>query len=236
MSDSTETPYVVSVKKAAGFSQYSHARLQVSVGGANHEGAKLAAMVAWMAARFEHVTICVNDTLQRHNLCFEKGLPDAMATSLTHGHGDQWIARHKAILDTLPHYRISRWEEWRSSADYAPLHRDICALYDTQPDMHTAINACVADFWERRCKRLGFTEDFKLPNFQRHSRAYLLEEMAVFTLMFRAGVAADVYPGSITLPFAIMEKHLPAAGPAGFGDKVFTHLSLVHKAGTKAAS
>lgn len=205
-------PYTVVVKKARGYSDYDTARLQISVGQPYHEGDKFAATVEWAQSRFEKVIICVNDTLQRHNLRFEKGLPDVMALRMTEQQGREWVDRNLSSIKNLSNYEIQHWEEWRKRPSYEALLEKNQHLYDGQKHTRDCIDAIIKDFWDRRIKRQGFSEEEKFVYFHQHSTNYFLEELTVFQMMFSELDAADIYPGSCLLPMVLAQKPFTRIG------------------------
>lgn len=222
-------PYTVKVKSGAGWRGYNTARLQISVGQAYHEGDKLEATLDWANARFEKVVICVNDTLQRFNHCFEQGMPEKFALLLSKEQGDKWLERNAAVIGTLKNCEIHRWDEWRELPAYTAELERAQKLYAEEADFREAVEWNINDFWSRRKTRLGFTEDYRYASFAKFSKQYLLEEVAAFFLMFEKERAADVYPGSFLLPNQIGAKYCPHFDGANMGYRGFTRIDFSRK-------
>lgn len=191
--------YTVKVKNGAGWRAYDQARLQISVGQEYHEGEKLLATLQWAAERFEKVIICVNDTLQRHNFEFEGQTP-AQAFATAEAAGRQWIERNFSLISRVPRREIIRWEEWRTDPAYAAGLEIMNRLYDENRNFRTDVENEAESFWTRALKRDQAPAAERHDDFKRHSTAYLLEECAVFQLMFARDRAVDIYPGSTLLP------------------------------------
>jgi hypothetical protein len=79
--------YAVKPKGGADWQRFDTVRLEISVGQQYHEGQKMAATLAWARTRFRGVAVLVNDTLQRFNLMFDKGLSEAEAFRRTQADG-----------------------------------------------------------------------------------------------------------------------------------------------------
>ncbi|MCB1320483.1 MAG: tRNA-dependent cyclodipeptide synthase [Rhodospirillales bacterium] len=222
----TEPSYTVKVKSGAGWRAFDTARLQISVGQAYHEGEKFAATIDWVRDRFKKVIICVNDTLQRHNLRFEHGMPESTALRLTQDHGMAWVARNMPVIETLKDFEIHHWDSWRALPEYAGQFAEIQSLYENKPDVRDAIEAEVIEFWARRTKRLGVNEDYRLPSFRKHAIDYLIEETAAFFLMFKRNTATDVYPGSVLIPCLLGQTYCPEIKPGLLGARAFTRIDF----------
>lgn len=207
--------YAVKVKNGAGWRDFDVARFQISVGQPYHEGDKLEASLAWAGHRFGRIHVCVNDTLQRYNHMHQNGLSENQAFDLCRKHGDGWIIRNQSLLSSSPNVEIHRWEDWRNRPDYQTAHSQIRALFDQNPEFRGAVDQSVRAFWNRRRKNNSLADATKFAEFYRYSRDYLLEEAAVFSLMFEDQAAADIYPGTLLLPCEIFKgRHVPGV-PAG---------------------
>lgn len=191
--------YTLKVKNGAGWRAFDKARLQISVGQDYHEGEKLLATLEWVNGRFEKVIICVNDTLQRHNFEFDGHAPD-QAYEQSLAAGQEWIARNQGMIDQLNDYEIIRWEEWRADPAYEHGLGVMRRLYAENSGFRKEVDDEVSGFWSRMLKREDAPDSFRFETFRRHSLSYLLEECAIFQLMFARDTAVDIYPGSTLLP------------------------------------
>ena len=212
--------YAVKVKTGAGWSDFDTARLQISVGQQYHEGDKLKATFNWVGQRFDKVIICVNDTLQRFNYEMD-GMSPEDAFNRSEAKGREWIERNIETIRGLPNYTIHRWEDWRSKPEYQNNLDKVYDLYENNPSFRAALDQNISDFWSRQDRP---AEEFE--RFQEISKHYLLEETAVFSMMFDNEEAADIYPGSILLPCTTFQgKHLDGA-PQGLNMGHFTRIDF----------
>lgn len=218
--------YAVKVKNGAGWRSYGTVRLQISVGQPYHEGDKLAATLDWVRHRFDHVVICVNDTLQRFNFRFEDGLSDEAAFKKAHDAGTAWIERNRHIIETLPSVELHRWEDWKARPEFANAKLTTDAFYQSNREFHEAIQANVTAFWRRQNFSEGLTGQYRFAEFERYARAYLLEETAVFSMMFRDHQAVDVYPGSVLLPCVLFQGRRVEGAPDGLERGAFTRIDF----------
>lgn len=172
--------------RGASWRKYDVARFQISVGQAYHEGLAFSKTADWASRNFTKVIVCVNDTLQRFN---GPGAKEA---------GSAWIERNKNIISTLPDVEIIRWDQWLDHPDFADKHAEVKNLYKKDPAFREAVDLEAMTFAVRqKSNNMGASIE--------RSQLYLLEECAVFQIMFRTP-AADIYPGSSLLPCQIFKE------------------------------
>ena len=191
--------YQVKVKNGAGWRQYNNCRLQISVGQPYHEGQKLLATLDWVDERFDKKIICVNDTLQRHNFEFQGHSPEE-AFRLSQEAGREWIEQNYAAIRSLDNLEIIRWEKWRREDAYEHGLDTMKRLYREKETFREEVDNEMKSFWQRALKKDPDLDPSLFDTFKKHSLSYLLEECAVFQLMFAREDAVDIYPGSTLLP------------------------------------
>ncbi len=199
--------YAVRVKNGAGWRAYEAARLQISVGMPYHEGEKFLAVAAWTAKRFDRVIVCVNDTLQRFNFLYENpGMAEDEAARLMLRAGREWVERNIRAMEFLPGLSLYRWDEWKKIPGYAAHKQAIDGLYDSNPDFRKALDDNVREHWQRQLKNNAAGAD-SFHSFARWSTQYLLEETAVFGIMYAQDRAADIYPGTLLAPVDFLQEN-----------------------------
>lgn len=171
--------YKICVNRKAPWQNYSHCRLQISVGKERYEGEKFKALCEWAAARFDHVTLIVSDTLQRHNYRHQLGCDAASAWKISRIEGNRWLERNREALELLPNKTIIRWDD---------LLEDIQFLEVTTTELAQALDKTINEFWKRNP-----SENYL--DFYQHSKMFLLEELSVFSYLFE-DPAIDVYAGA----------------------------------------
>ena len=174
--------YKICINRKAPWRNYETCRLQISVGKPRYEGEKFRALCEWASHRFGHVIYIVSDTLQRHNILYETGCSPAVAWKLSRHAGDAWLARNGAAMSLSRNADIVRWDDLLHHPAFMPL--------TPMPDLEGALAATIGDFWRRHGHDGNPT-----PLFTRHSRAFLLEELGVFSFLFD-DPAIDIYAGS----------------------------------------
>jgi tRNA-dependent cyclodipeptide synthase len=188
-------PYKVIFKNRVAWQGASEARLQISVGKPSVDGDKFFALCEWAAARFPRVVLIVSDTLQRHNLVFERALQPEDAHAESARLGEQWLIRNRTAIQLLKNPQILRWDEVlqepRTERALAKLRQHVGSSDQFRSALVSTTNA----LWLRN---EGKSPIFTAPNrecFHRQSREFLLEELAVFAWLCQ-GDGLDVYPGS----------------------------------------
>lgn len=214
--DNSNSVCDVKVKRADGYKNHSAARFHISVGKDNHEHPKFKATMDWAMSNFDRIIICVNDTLQRHNFLFE-GEDPKTAYQHARGAGDEWIKRNINFgMRQSDRFEVKRWSDWITKEDFAIKRDEVLQALRDNPSMNEQIDAEIKSFWSRVQKREGISGDFDFSNFQIHSREYLLEECAAFSIMFEEELAADVYPGGSLLPCRLFKPDDQKSSEHGF--------------------
>ncbi len=217
--------YAVKVKNGAVWQDSHDCRLQISVGMPYHEGSKFEATLNWAKDRYNHVEICVNDTLQRFNYMFDPGMNEEEAWAKTLADGDNWLKRNMPYIHGLADYAVYRWEDWRGRDEFPAAKNAVEQLYKGNREFKLAIDENISEFWARKVAR-NETSRRHFSAFFRHSLAYLLEETAVFSMMFNAHEAVDVYPGTTLLPCVIFQGRHVENAPAGLGKGHFARIDF----------
>ena len=221
--------YQVKVKNGAGWRAYDICRLQISVGQSYHEGEKLSATLDWINDRFDKNIICVNDTLQRHNIEFQGHSSDE-AFQLSQEAGREWIERNYKAITSLDNFEIIRWESWRQDPSYEYGLEVMNRLYRDKESFRQEVNEEMYSFWERALKKDQTLDPSQFEKFKTHSLRYLLEECAVFQLMFAREEAVDIYPGSTLLPCKVAREKEKLGPKKGLGVRGYTRIDFRRKA------
>ena len=221
----------VKVKRADGYKDHSTARFHISVGKENHEHPKFKATMAWAMDNFDRIIICVNDTLQRHNFLFEGETPQS-AYEHARRAGDEWVKRNINFgMQQSSRFEVKRWSDWITREEFAVKRDEVLQAIRDNAWMEEAIEKEIESFWKRAKKRGSISGDFDFAKFQIHSREYLLEECAAFSIMFDEDVAADVYPGSSLLPCTLFKPAEQKSAGTNYG---FTRIEFKDEQSSKS--
>lgn len=187
-------PYKVFVKDKCPWQLYKKARLQISMVNPKHDGDKFFALAEWAAARFDHVNLIVSDTLHRHNIAFQVGCDAILARQASLELGEQWLLRNQHAIALIPRKTIIRWDHYTNHSDYNAAHKYIGELYKLNDKFRNSVIEKAHEFSFRNY--LGANDNPASDALIETSINYILEEIAVFSLMFRDERAVDIYPGS----------------------------------------
>lgn len=208
--------YKVKVKNGNDWKEHDTCCLDISVGKDYHEDGKLKSTIGWAKHRFNHVAIAVNDTLQRFNDMFERGMTEEAAMDNAQKEGDAWIERNKEILDELPSYEIFRWNDWTGRSDFPEKFERAQFLFQQNEEFQNNINEQIENLWNRRSaenpKIAGRKSEFFFMSYM-----YLMEETAVFSMMAEERNDIHVYPGSFMKIWGnIQDENLPGLASRKF--------------------
>jgi hypothetical protein len=140
--------------------------------------------------------------------------------------GSEWISRHRPLLSRLPGCEISRWNEWLTHPGFSPALEQTSALYEHHQGFRDAVCANIGALWSRKLGSSSVYAEEHFPHFFDLSKQYILEETAVFSLMFRERPAVDIYPGTLLFMWGLFaEGSLPGA-PEGLEKGCFTRIDF----------
>lgn len=223
-------PLVVKVKSGQStdrWQDFKVARLHISVGQEYHEGEKLRALAEWSKARFEKVIFCANDTLQRFNLMYEQAFSEAEAYQTASALGQAWITRNLTVIAQMEQAETVRWEQWKANSKYSKGFLKIEWLYQNNPEFKEAIDENILAIWKRKQKSDAILyDDKRFTEFASLSRQYLLEEMAVFSLMYETETAIDIYPGTTLFAATKFRGRSIEGAPDGLGKGHFCRIDF----------
>lgn len=193
---------------------YTAARFQISMNNPKHAADKFYAQAEWAAARFDRVQLIVSDTLYRYNIMASHGVDEAAARRLALQIGDQWLADNAAAIALLPNHTVTRWDDWLRYPNFAAAHDQMKQCYLNDPTFARAVDSTVQLFLRNKD---GLT-DAQRAEYTALSHAYLIEELAVFAVMYTAAPMVDVRPGSPIKPVLDLLKSGAVCGaPSGCG-------------------
>lgn len=213
--------------------------LGVSLGGGNaldFHGAKLEAIVRWIASRATHCCVLVGDSLGRISLEVREGLAPEVAEREARALGKRYTAETEAIFRRYTTSEVSF--EFRYGTEYADhksfrshLH-DVHTLYEQDNAFRALVHSFGGDYQARTARSLGNREVALNERWQRLAHDYLLEEIALFACLAEDGWPVLVYPGSIDSIIEVAEGRYPSL-PAPLRGLQFIALWLDAKTGSR---
>lgn len=196
----------------------------ISLDSINHTGEALTAMVDWINAhgKFDQLLVGLSDTLNRHNYARDKGLSLRQAYDLAARKGDEWLASNSPILDGLKTpFEIKRWASWQEThAETLKENRRLFLnAYENDPAFRASLDSDIAAFLNRKSS----APDSKAIA---SCRDYLIEELAVYSVILAEYPATVVYPGKQLNCFAYLRDYQPENLPKAIGQTGFIRLGI----------
>lgn len=213
--------------------------LGVSLGGSNaaeFHGAKLEAIVRWIAARASHCCILVGDSLGRISLEVREGMEPEVAEREARALGRRYVAETEAIFQRYTSdqitFELRMGTELSSHPSFAPYLEDVQALYHTDHAFRELVHGFAGDYLARTARSIGQSDAAPSARWQQIARAYLIEEIALLACFAEDGWPVLVYPGSIDSIVEIAEGRFPSL-PAPLQSLGFVSLWLDAKRGAR---
>jgi len=167
---------------------YKEARLQISVPLVPAYDEKFRHLALWAVENFDAVTLCLHDTIQRHNFIAFGDTPEAAYDKSLH-HGNVWL--EKNIFPSDVFMDVVRWDAIAQKEAFSSVHAKILKIYAEDEPFRDAINEDIITF-VTRCKGRGEVFDDKR---LRCSQDLLLEEISGYVVLNQLSSAADIHPG-----------------------------------------
>lgn len=182
--------------------------LGISLGQKYHEGTKFKALVDWSVQRFNHTTIMIADTLQRHNLMLRTQISEEEAIKTLRGNSQAWRSRNQNSIKGL---NVLTWNELLENSSVQIYLDQIWQLYETNQDVYSVIDKTVQEYFIRQ--RSKEPEFYNADNFEaiyKSSRDYLLEEIAVDSYITNDLNTTVIYPGSLSSHIIVGKNGQPS--------------------------
>lgn len=222
--------YKVIVRNSPGWRGFEACTLGVSVTSPNWQDDHFAAILDFAAAYFKKIRIDVTDLLYRHNF-MAKGQPPEEAAAQANRLGGLWLNSHWHLIEACPvRPDVIRWGKWFEHPDYVTVLEQFKSAHDDRHSavLRDAVNADVEGFFRRQGSGPTDAE-------REHSRAYLIEELAVITLQARELSSLKLYPGDELLCMNVVRRGLVADAPRGLEREQFAKIKF-HTRGTLEAA
>jgi tRNA-dependent cyclodipeptide synthase len=171
--------------------------LGISIGNPQFRGESFAVLLEWIARHFDECLIVVGDYLQRYNehIFYNRQGKEAEIESLRMG--DAFLADTAELLERLPKakFHLTRWKSHLDSPEFHKAKKILDELFVNSFEFRESIDKTSAEFISRQMKnKKGPVVDKKTAIAL--STQYLLEEIAVFSVLVENGWAVEIYPGA----------------------------------------
>jgi len=179
-------------------SSYRKCYLGISINNPFFRDKHLGLLLKWISSHFDECVIIIGDYLHRINEYILHGNYGQEAIDSSVNRGDQIDLILQVALDILPKnkFKIYRWKEFLDLHPQAIPEKDrLTKLFKSHEKFNADIIQSSTEFIERLMQRgepLYVSKDEAVVL----STEYLLEEMAVFSVLISSGYFVQVYPGT----------------------------------------
>jgi len=177
---------------------YTHQKciLGVSMSNPVFWRSSLDTMFGWMEENFDHSLILVGDYLQRLNEQILNGDNADLAIQTALEKGNKFVQRTQQFLKnhSAEKFEIYRWKPLYDEPDFQRAKETLHMLYHSNPEVKASIQSTASLFVLQKMEQ----NDFKVSKERaiQLSAEYLLEEMAVFSMLIDRGWKVVLYPGA----------------------------------------
>lgn len=206
----------------------------VSIGHPNFRGARLRALLTWIAQHFDKCQIVFSDDLYRLSVMIKLGLSESEALDFA-----RYVSRtqleeiEKGIGHFPPDiFTVVRWRELTGDSLFPRFRESLDELLKKDPAFRHSVMMSAAEYMERRPDKefaVSYSEALNL------CKRYLLEEIAVFGVLVRDGWTVDIYPGPELPILAEMSSGRHENAPEPLHQRVGISLNI-HEARLKEAT
>jgi tRNA-dependent cyclodipeptide synthase len=192
-------------------------------------GDSLKALLAWAAKKFEQCLVIVGDYLCRFDEQIINGCDEIKARDLAIKRGDLFISHTKDIFSNLPTGKIilTRWKEHLQSEEFASAKKILDEMFLSDEEFRKSVAYDALSFIKRQ-KRNGKNPAVGIEQAIRLSCEYILEEVAVFSMLSERGWDVELYPGPELRVLSKVAKGQYPNVPAGLKKRLSVELKI-HK-------
>ena len=175
---------------------YRHCYIGISIDNPDFYGRSLEALLRWAAENYEQCLIVVGDYLRRFNEQIFSGSTGNIAEEVSFQAGDNYLEQTKEIFSQFNGQKIKliRWKDCLEKEGYKKARKILDNLYTLDESFRAAVQKDAFSFIKRQNRKkqdLAVTMEEAIDI----SSQYLLEEVAVFSVLAEEGWNIEVYPG-----------------------------------------
>lgn len=153
-------------------------------------------ILEWMAGNFDTSMILVGDYLHRLNEQILRGGTEEEAVARALDIGEDFLEQLDQYIHKYPEHKfeVVRWQPFHEEPTFWEAKEQMHALYASSAEVKSSIDSAAALFvWQKQDRtRFKVTKATAIEL----SAQYLLEEMAVFSMLIEKGWEVVVYPGA----------------------------------------
>lgn len=200
------------------------ARIQISMFNPCCTGKYLFALTKWLKNNgITEVEFQISDTLQRHNFLWRKQVGLEKATKLSLFAGDQWIDQNIPTAQfcgkTFNKFNTNRWNFWLQQKDFIKKRNFFYQLSEDDLGFQAAIDEEIELYFKKLGRSLN-------PSRRKHSKDFLIEEIAVSEISAQYFPANEIYPGPRFIPDQYLLEHDISKYKIHIKDMNFIHVEF----------
>ena len=182
-------------------SDYQNCVFIISLGSQNFvEPQRLDASIRWISEHFKACVILVGDSIYRLTISVRNGLtPDENRLEALQT-GQAFIQQNYSLFQRYSErcrFQFRLASEIEEDVDFEAYYQQFQVLYCRNDALQTMVNAFAQTYLKRSEQTESGQVELRLQQQTHLAITYLLEELALFTCLAKAGWPVFVYPGSI---------------------------------------
>ncbi|MFH1371840.1 MAG: tRNA-dependent cyclodipeptide synthase [Planctomycetota bacterium] len=193
----------------------------------------LKAMLIWAAEKFEQCLVIVGDYLCRFDEQIINGCDETLAGKLAIKRGDSFISQTKDIFGGLPADKVilTRWKEYLQAEEFKRSKKILDEIFDSDEEFRKSVEYDALSFVERQ-KKHNQHPAVEADAALRLCCRYILEEVAVFSVLSERGWGVELYPGSELRVLAEVARGRYPRVPKGLKNRISVELKI-HRQGPR---
>lgn len=209
-------PYKVDLlNKAIPINSSPTAHIGISTRNPRHQGEKLRTLLDWTSQRYEQVDINVHDSLQKYNYQISRNCTLIEAHTLAIEEGNQWIKANQPILEGYKNVALYHHDELIKKVPHSDRVKYLQDLYASNSSFADLIDNESVSLAQRKEKRGEFSTPQLRDNFFHYSRLYILDELALMSLLNEREQYVEFYAGRFLKILKNPERHRIEGLPDG---------------------
>ena len=231
----TKSRYRAWVKKVSphtarqNIENYNSCFLGISLQNPSFSTAKLVAITDWIANRFQKCIVVIGDSLHRITLQIDRKLNEKQAFSQAIFMGKEYINTEMTVFrrhaDTC-HFEFIYCSEVQQLKDYKQYYEELQDLFAKNEKFANSVKSFSMEFVNRHMHLCEHDKSYDF--YEEICREYLLEELAIFSCLFKDQIYPIFYPGSLSIFGEIAEGVHPDI-PACLKNIIYASLRLMRR-------
>jgi hypothetical protein len=171
--------------------------LTISIGQDTQDNKRFIAMLDLMMDTFDHCTIALHDTLQRHTMAMQTNSTANACYNKATAIGDRWLETNEQLCKKFgSRINIIRWEDWIQHPDFEKHKAQIIKTMNNDDSYNDLFYQSIHNYLNRYVTRLNNPEIFNRQHAEQLCIDYLIEECAALCLWPTTDADYEIYDGT----------------------------------------